>query len=844
MSKVKVRLITILSFVLLAALALGVAFGMPYGGSINAETFYSPTSIFAQGTGGDVLAPAAEEGETSYITFSFRNEGSVYYRRNLALKWFEADKPEAGDTDTELTEEQKKEQRNEYVPGKVAYFSMSFAFAPAAYETREAGGTTYKICPQCGKNDLAEDAATCSVCSFSFSEVIHFSRYEILFESAEENISKAAKSTNSIVFVPGEAGALQVGIKNAAAHAAKKDDAGEEDDLKDIVFATIAAEDVGKDITISFGEGTNPGEFAVQIKAGENAVDLGENNSFTNIGGNFLEYRSSASTTPSTPITFKTELAPTPTAPEGQTRNAVNQRVTMKSMNKQGFVLESDGRVKDTEAAVLVVNEEVYAFTLGQRYSLSTEAIDVCDDSVSVVRSYYMVRKDDGAETVHMPAEDDYGTLTTSTYFMPSDKSSASEEQSVSIRYILRDGRLGSDSEYDFVYLAWYAAKDAKEPVIATHVNGEKSIECLRVIREKEGPYYIGLTANESTKSNDAEASLTSAAEAYQTELKNIASDEKTSAGKGAYFYLPSLRGLIASDYADYRNLRFNIYYKKENSSSSASSETSLRYNNLRFQIDTEGRYSFKVMASDASGAAMKLYVDGELVDVTSSNIWDIDEIPTFTFDVIYTGADIEEPGEQDTASRGSLYNISDFEIIDLGDSIKEYELYYFNTEEIPADEPVPTYSEFVENAKEYVENTYAACLDEIELYNDEITEDDEEAWNNSDNAYLWDPDSALSFVPQKSGFYIVKLMHYDMHKLGDDGLPAETVRYQVIEARNPYDYIPTRTDWFANNVTSVVLFSISAVLAVIIVILFVVKPSDKRVEEVDLEKLKGTKKK
>ena len=46
------------------------------------------------------------------------------------------------------------------------------------------------------------------------------------------------------------------------------------------------------------------------------------------------------------------------------------------------------------------------------------------------------------------------------------------------------------------------------------------------------------------------------------------------------------------------------------------------------------------------------------------------------------------------------------------------------------------------------------------------------------------------------------------------------------------------------NNVLSVVLFSIAAVLAVIVVILFLIKPTDKGVEEIDLEKLKGKKKK
>ena len=71
-----------------------------------------------------------------------------------------------------------------------------------------------------------------------------------------------------------------------------------------------------------------------------------------------------------------------------------------------------------------------------------------------------------------------------------------------------------------------------------------------------------------------------------------------------------------------------------------------------------------------------------------------------------------------------------------------------------------------------------------------------------------------------------------------------EATAYQVIEVRNPIDVTPGETYWLENNITSIVLFSVSAVLAIVIVVLFVVKPSEKKVEEVDLEKLKGRRKK
>ena len=65
---------------------------------------------------------------------------------------------------------------------------------------------------------------------------------------------------------------------------------------------------------------------------------------------------------------------------------------------------------------------------------------------------------------------------------------------------------------------------------------------------------------------------------------------------------------------------------------------------------------------------------------------------------------------------------------------------------------------------------------------------------------------------------------------------------YQVIRVDNPIDRVVARSNWIQNNIVSVVLFSISAVLAIAIIVLFVVKPSDKKLEDVDLEKLKGKK--
>jgi hypothetical protein len=66
----------------------------------------------------------------------------------------------------------------------------------------------------------------------------------------------------------------------------------------------------------------------------------------------------------------------------------------------------------------------------------------------------------------------------------------------------------------------------------------------------------------------------------------------------------------------------------------------------------TVGKYEFKVFATDKAGNAMKAMLEGEEVDVTASNIWDIEEIPTFQFEVKNKGLRVEEDKNADAAEQ------------------------------------------------------------------------------------------------------------------------------------------------------------------------------------------------
>ena len=826
MSKHKIKWITLISLVALFALVFGFALHSAIPSRKAQAISYATTSIFSEGTGADVGSAEVTEGETkaNYIGFSFRDGGSVYYRRDLALKWYEAAKQESDDKDDDdkkndgsnddgvdkqsLTEDKLSN------PAVTRYFGMRFSFQSFAFE-----------------------------------------KFSITFESAEENITKEGKSKNSLLFKV-EEGALKLAVVNAESQKLEGDEL-------DALYITLI-EDVSKltaskdykDISVAFTEEGAVGEFKLQIKYGDELVALGENDSFTNIGGYFMEYRSSTSTTPNTPITFKADI-PNATSAESEVK-----LIAVKELNGQSFKLNDSGLVEDTEPPALVLNEKVYAYTLGQRFSLTWEAIDVCDDSVSVTRSYYMAKladkdEDDPSNGVYYkkPTTDDndYKTLTTSTFFMPTSDGGdldAEPEEYVSIRFRLNDGRTdskGKTVEY-YVYLTWYAADDSVVTSLPLKVEEGKEqewLDCIIVNREKGGPAYVGVTANpdaeeEQYRKNEVDEEVfVPAKEAYEKAVADAAKD--LSAGNGAYFYLPSLRGLIESRYTDYRNLRFSIYYYKPGvaEGGSVSSATSLRYNNLRFEIAQEGWYKFRVIASDASSNAMKMYLDGSLVTVSGDNVWDIEEIPEFSFYANYTGATIEEQDAQRIGYLDSTYDVTPFTIVATPGYETEYTLYRLDQSKLPAGESVPDYDACWKNAEDYFKRYYKngeGALVEINKYNPDVTEEDDN-WDDTDNAYDWDPDSKLSFRPQEATYYFLQIVVWDAAIGG-----YSKTGYQVIRVDNPIDRVVARSNWIQNNIVSVVLFSISAVLAIVIIVLFVVKPSDKKLEEVDLEKLKGKK--
>ena len=202
-------------------------------------TNYAPTAVFASGTGGAV---GASEGEDSYVQFTFKDGGRTYFRRDLAYKWLYVYLFPEG-TQSTLAK-----------PAVANYFSMEFSFTSADFEL-----------------------------------------YSISFESTEENISKEGKAVNSVLFRPTEEGGLEAAIRDASQQ-------DEDFDIETLTWTAVAAiaEDVTDTIRIAFSaSGNGVGNFAVTVYADDAEKLTGE---FTNVGGNYAEYRSSSSSTPNSPL--------------------------------------------------------------------------------------------------------------------------------------------------------------------------------------------------------------------------------------------------------------------------------------------------------------------------------------------------------------------------------------------------------------------------------------------------------------------------------------------------------------------------------------------------------------
>lgn len=708
----------------------------------------------------------------------------------------------------------------------------------------------------------------------------NFKTIAMVMETEPATATKEDKSVNKVLFKMAEDGNSADVYVN---------------DTKTNISITKTELEAGKTVTIELQKTADCAYGEYQVYVDGNAVTDGTNAlKFTNIAANAAEFVSGEIT----PLYFEATM---PEAAEGSTNPVPASIINFMSLNGQSFEL-TDGKIVDNTAPVLVVNDEISALQLGKPLSVDHIVIDVLDKTPTTTKKYYQFNPDhfDGVDD---PESISYIGLSDTKAFLETQYSGGTVfnnydndndgnpeyQEYVSIKFELEDENFKADTKVTYE-LSWYA-KDFET------ISG---IDYVLLDKNEIGPWYTIVEFEENSATGEMENKRVDSGnlvEAYQG-LVNDAADGLF-AGTGAYIYLPSLIGLI-SDNDGYQNLQFNISYKKQ-SSTSNSSVTGLAYDAVKFSVAEDGMYEFKVYATDAAGNKMQMYVDGELVDLTSENVWDIDAIPSFTFTVKSPSMKVEEKESNKVSNRkktqalDTTYSLTAFNVLGVTNPSSQYGLFYvdydaFNqnlrdklnvtdkktsfltnkdlyaidydelAKKSATDELNGTANLAPEDEIDYFLKVYAYCLADvindpnvtgadlvandyyglfrkIEAFDSRINETDHAEEWAKNNKYNWQP-SSQSFKTVDEGSYLM------LASFTNTEVPAMKVSaYKIIIAEDEVDVLPGEDDWLENNIVSVILFAVAGVMLVLIIVLLFVKTDNETLEDVD-EKLAKDKKK
>ena len=244
---------------------------------------------------------------------------------------------------------------------------------------------------------------------------------------------------------------------------------------------------------------------------------------------------------------------------------------------------------------------------------------------------------------------------------------------------------------------------------------------------------------------------------------------------------------------------------------------------------------------------------------ITTSNIWDHEEIPTFTF-TVNTLKTISMKSTTKTSGTGVIdvkYTDISFETEGTAGN-SYYGLYYFDLEYFNEKYPGSTLSTGdlsdvsytalstagdIESAAKAYASALVAKLNVTEITADTLLEKDSAGrtilrrineYNNlvkddnyPDNKYQWNT-SEQSFVPVQTGNYIVFAVFEDANMTN-----ATVAGYKAIDVSDKQDVNPGDSEWLKKNMVSVILFAIAGVMLILIIILLFVKPSDETLEDV-----------
>ncbi len=709
----------------------------------------------------------------------------------------------------------------------------------------------------------------------------NFDTLSMVVETASATATKDEKSVNKVTFTKEVAGDPEVVTVKANVNEQTSTLTVEKDEKLTITLDTVnGAEEA------AYGE-----YFVFLSKDGAAREYLGK---FENVGSTYAEYIAGDMT----PFYFQAKV------PDGE-----NSTIKFEDLNGQSFALEG-GDISDTAKPVLVVgNSSIGKLRLGEKVSLDLKAIDVLAPSkdVSVSAKYYQFNP----TSTEIKYEKDFENNTTAFFETVYEEGGVKKtvynhydgggKEYVSVMYYASDavykntevqeGKTEEESKLRAeIELVWYADGDAKKNLTTAGT----AKDYIVLDRNEDGPQYTFLSlddANSKNKSEDMQPGVKTNEEIfaeYQALVDEAAKDKYV--GEGEYVYLPSLMGLI-DDNDGYKNLRFGISYKK-NSDTSVSSQTNLMYNEVQLPVRVTGNYEFKFFATDHTGNAMKYYLDGELVELDQNNVWEIDEIPSFTFKIESTSDITIDVSATDSRSErkviDSTYSFAKFTVKGANESPTEQlglfriDVAAFNAKMqqkyntsrnyltvanvygVTYQMMAEKYAEKVaaagfqlmapEEEVDYFKGIYAECLLEkiigtswglsvsdltdeanglfrrIAEYDSSISETEHsEEWEKN-NKYNWIP-GGRSFKTAEEGVYMV-LASYTA-----DAPARKVAAYKVIVAEDKVDVLPGENNWLQNNLASVILFSVAGVMLIMIIVLLFVKTDKQTLEAVD-EKL------
>ncbi len=752
-------------------------------------------------------------------------------------------------------------------------YTLSDVFAPSANEhvalneksgyaaitlddnTTESASTPYAYY----KRDLAfywqekkaeATTATPAYLNIKFAfDALNFNSVTFAFESDTSVANEEDKAYNAIEFKV-DGGAVKAAV-------VKKDTKDEEKSFKALPATVVA----GEEIEIALSKGTVFDSFKVTVAG----VEIGE---FTHVGANYAEYANGKN-----PLTISADT-------EGETKTTV----ILKEINGQSFAV-ADGKITDNAAPVLVVNDTVNGFQFGTAFSLDYKVIDVMQSTrPTPTAEFYQYNPTDTELKYHsLDASTSSTTYFAATVYTDSEGVSHNLFKEEGCEYVSVKFTIEDKAKQKAVYeLAWYVDEDDRADVIKTPAatgSNQTSVEYIVVDDYDAGPTYNYIALDDINKVNTPDDALQNAAlqaqvALYEERLQK-AIEESTTAYAGGKLTIPDVEWLIDDD-GGYKALSFTISYKTAKSSSPRT-VSNANYDALSITLNEESVYEFKIFAKDKAGNTMKYYLDEELVEVTTGNVWQIEAIPSFSFEIVDTPIGVKNPTKDSDKKVEKLldqdYTLTGLTVTGASNQNSDYALYRFENKPSNVTDSILTGIEYnairdkakskldqVGDGKTYADYfelyiaTYAeliaektggnaadiaSCFVRIDEYNSNITEDDEE-WEEY-NKYQWKP-ASKKFTAAEQGTYFI------FADFWEGEIPQQRATgYKMIVVNSKADVIKGDSvvwQWFKNNKVSVILFGIAGLMLIAIIVLLFVKPSDEQLEDVEKKAAKKASKK